>query len=74
MEFNLDHLSATTTGDSVDRIMLIKQAGYVGSGRPGDFVRMYFGLHPRVGRLLGWSIEWAVRGRHAVSRMRSRGV
>lgn len=72
MEFNLDHLSATTTGDSVDRIMFIKQAGYVGSGRPGDFVRMYFGLHPRVGRLLGWSIDWAVRGRRAVNRLRSR--
>jgi rhamnosyltransferase len=72
MEFNLDHLSATTTGDSVDRIMLLKQAGYVGTGRPGDFVRMYFGLHPRVGRLLGWSIAGAVRGKQAVSRLRSR--
>jgi len=73
MEFNLDHLSATTTGDSVDRIMFLKQAGYVGTGRPGDFVRMYFGLHPRVGRLLGWSVTWAVRGKNAVNRLRSRG-
>ena len=73
MEFNLDHLSATTTGDSVDRIMFVKQAGYVGRGRPADFVRMYFGLHPRVGRRLGWSLAWGIRGKHAVSRLRSRG-
>lgn len=72
MEFNLDHLAATTSGDMVDRIMFLKQAGYVGSGRPGDFVRMYFGLHPRVGRLLGWSVDWVVRGRHAMRRVLSR--
>jgi lipopolysaccharide biosynthesis protein len=73
MEFNLDHLSATITGDSVDKIMFVRQAGYLGSGRVGDFVRMYFGLHPRVGRLLGWSLEGAVRGKRAVNRLRSRG-
>ena len=73
MEFNLDHLSTTISGDSVDKIMFLKQAGYVGQGRAGDFVRMYFGLHPRVRRLLGWSVEGAVRGKRAVNRLRSRG-
>lgn len=68
MEFNLDHLSATTSGDSVDRIMFLKQAGYVGTGRARDFARMYFGLHPRVGRLLGWSVDWAVGAKRAVRR------
>lgn len=72
MEFNFDHLSATVPGDAVDRIMLLKQAGYTGTGRVGDFVRMYFGLHPRVGRLLGWSVDWAIRGRSAVRRILSR--
>lgn len=65
MEFNLDQMSATIPGDSVDKIMFIKQAGYVGQGRPQDFVRMYFGLHPRVGRLLGWTID----GSHPVGRL-----
>ncbi|MGC5169245.1 rhamnan synthesis F family protein [Microbacterium sp. DT81.1] len=57
MEFKLDQMSSTIPGDSVDKIMFLKQAGYVGQGRPRDFVRMYFHLHPRVGRLLGWSID-----------------
>lgn len=74
MEFNLDHLSATLTGDHVNRILFLKQAGYVGSGRIRDFIRMYFGLHPRVRRLLGWSIEYAVRGKRAAGRLRSRKV
>ncbi|MCC2033402.1 rhamnan synthesis F family protein [Microbacterium allomyrinae] len=57
MQFNFDQMSATIPGDSVERIMFIKQAGYVGQGRLRDFVRMYFGLHPRVGRRLGWMID-----------------
>lgn len=57
MEFNLDQMSATTQGDIVDRVLLLKRAGYVGEGRLRDFVRMYFGLHPRVGRRLGWMID-----------------
>ena len=72
MEFNLDHLSATTTGDNVDRIMFLTRAGYVGTGRLGDFARMYFGLHPRVGRLLGWSIDWAIGAKRFMRRTVSR--
>ena len=71
MEFNLDHLSATLSGDHVDRILFLTQAGYVGRGRAVDFVRLYFGLHPRVRRLLGWSIDYAVRGKRALNRLRS---
>jgi lipopolysaccharide biosynthesis protein len=72
MEFNLDHLSTTIGGDSVEKIMFLKQAGYVGRGRAGDYVRMYFGLHPRVRRLLGWSVDGAVRAKHFVNRLRKR--
>lgn len=52
MEFNLDQMAATTPGDMADRILLVKQAGYVGQGRLRDFVRIYAGLHPRAGRYL----------------------
>ena len=69
MEFNLDQMSSTIPGDSVDKIMFLKQAGYVGQGRAGDFVRMYFGLHPRVDRLAGWSVALVVRIKHAVNRL-----
>ena len=72
MQFNFDQMSATIPGDSVDRIMFIKQAGYVGSGRLRDFVRMYFGLHPRVGRRLGWMIDPSNRLVRAASRLTRR--
>jgi len=61
MQFNFDQMSATIPGDTVNRIMFIKQAGYVGEGRLRDFVRMYFGLHPRVARALGWTVDPANR-------------
>ncbi|MBN9213841.1 MAG: hypothetical protein ABS62_03040 [Microbacterium sp. SCN 70-200] len=70
MEFNLDQMSATTPGDLTDRVLLIKRAGYVGEGRLRDFVRMYFGLHPRVGRRLGWLIDPHSRFGRVVGRFR----
>ena len=72
MQFNFDQMSATIPGDSVDRIMFIKRAGYVGEGRVRDFVRMYFGLHPRVGRRLGWMIDPSNRLVRAASRLTRR--
>lgn len=72
MEFNLDQMSATTQGDLVDRVLLIKQAGYVGEGRLRDFVRMYFSLHPRVGQRLGWTIDPQNRFARIASRLRPR--
>lgn len=72
MEFNLDQMSATTMGDIVDRALLIKRAGYVGEGRLRDFVRMYFGLHPRVGRRLGWMIDPNSRFGRTIAGLRRR--
>lgn len=72
MEFNLDQMSATTPGDIVDRVLLLKRAGYVGEGRLRDFVRMYFGLHPRVGRRLGWMIDPSSRFVRVVRRLGKR--
>lgn len=72
MEFNLDQMSATSPGDLTDRVLLIKRAGYVGEGRLRDFVRMYFGLHPRVGRRLGWLIDPHSRFGRIASRLRLR--
>ncbi|MDF2560603.1 MAG: hypothetical protein K0R99_2049 [Microbacterium sp.] len=72
MQFNFDQLSATIPGDSVDRIMFIKRAGYVGQGRARDFVRMYFGLHPRIGRRLGWMIDPSNRLVRLASRLTRR--
>ncbi|MBW9111869.1 rhamnan synthesis F family protein [Microbacterium ureisolvens] len=72
MEFNFDQMSATIPGDSVDRIMFIKRAGYVGQGRVRDFVRMYFGLHPGVGRRLGWMIDPSNRLARLASRLTRR--
>ena len=72
MQFNFDQMSATIPGDSVERIMFIKRAGYVGQGRLRDFVRMYFGLHPRVGRRLGWMIDPSNRLVRAASRLTRR--
>jgi len=66
LEFNLDQMSITMPGDSVEQIMFLKRAGYVGEGRLRDFVRMYFGLHPRVGRRLGWMIDPSGRFGRAV--------
>ncbi|WP_256714411.1 rhamnan synthesis F family protein [Microbacterium sp. RU33B] len=57
LEFNLDQISTTLPGDNVEKTMFIKSAGYTGEGRLRDFVRMYFSLHPRVGRKLGWMLD-----------------
>ncbi|MBW9094604.1 hypothetical protein JNB62_12985 [Microbacterium jejuense] len=72
MQFNFDQMSATIPGDSVDRIMFIKRAGYVGQGRFRDFVRMYFGLHPRIGRRLGWMTDPSNRLVRLASRLTPR--
>ncbi|XKF89887.1 rhamnan synthesis F family protein [Microbacterium lacus] len=72
MEFNFDQMSATIPGDSVDRILFLKRAGYVGQGRLRDFVRMYFGLRPRLGRKLGWLIDPSSRFGRTVGRLRRR--
>lgn len=69
LEFNLDQMSTTIPGDSVEQILFLKRAGYVGQGRLRDFVRMYFGLHPRVGRRLGWMIDPSSRFGRVVGTM-----
>ena len=69
MQFNFDQMSTTIPGDSVDRIMFIKRAGYVGQGRLRDFVRMYFGFHPRIARKLGWVIDPSNRFVRLASRL-----
>ena len=71
MEFNLDQMSATIPGDSVEKIMFVKRAGYMGEGRLRDFVRMYFGLHPRAGRVFGWVIDPSSRFGRTLGRARA---
>ncbi|MEV8266696.1 rhamnan synthesis F family protein [Microbacterium sp. NPDC076911] len=45
-DYNLDQMSTTIPGDTVEQIHFLKRAGYVGSGTWRDFVNMYVRLNP----------------------------
>lgn len=45
LEYNLDQLSATIPGASMDQIGLLQILGHMGDGSIGDFLRMYMRRH-----------------------------
>ena len=68
-EFNLDQMSGTIPGDTVDQIHFLKRAGFVGSGTWRDFRDMYLRLnHPENGRLRR-ALRFAARVRRGIMRV-----
>ncbi len=45
LSYNLDQMSATTPGASMDQIALLKRMGFWGDGRPYDVMRMFLRMH-----------------------------
>jgi lipopolysaccharide biosynthesis protein len=74
-DFNLDQMSATMAGFTVDQILFLKRAGYVGDGSLHDFATMYTRLgYPgtRILRLAG-RVKRFVRRRWRALRRSPRG-
>ncbi|MGN8552359.1 UNVERIFIED_CONTAM: rhamnan synthesis F family protein, partial [Microbacterium sp. SLM126] len=74
-DFNLDQMSATMAGFTIDQIHFLKRAGYVGDGSLSDFVRMYRRMGYPGSSLLGVLsaarrrlVRWAGRARSALAR------
>jgi lipopolysaccharide biosynthesis protein len=73
-DFNLDQMSATIEGFTLDQIQFLKRAGYVGDGTLEDFMRMYMRLGYPGSGLLGLAGKarrraggWARRARSLVA-------
>ncbi|MCW3493749.1 rhamnan synthesis F family protein [Microbacterium sp. SSM24] len=74
-DFNLDQMSATMAGFTIDQIHFLKRAGYVGDGSLSDFVRMYRRMGYPGSSLLGVMsaarrrlVRFAGRARSALAR------
>ncbi|WP_344736951.1 rhamnan synthesis F family protein, partial [Microbacterium awajiense] len=76
-EFNLDQMSVTIPGFTLDQIQFLKRAGYVGDGGWRDFLAMYLRLNHRDEGMLRTTlrrVRWAgSRVRRTVRRALPRG-